>query len=730
MHALSSRYNLRKGEFPSLPWPPEVAAAWWGRSPFATPQENAVESVSPNLLTASKPTGHNTAQDTSILDGLRVNREVPLSPLFVRDLAGRTVYLGPGPELKSLDEWSAYLPQPNEAGQIDGAALNPFVPFCTFPRFSACPSRMSGLNWVEQVFLTHTRCLEESFGHFVALSGSTEDDENLAIRYEGPNLYPYKLRLDTFYIDGYKLPQTNMLYARTLADGANPASARNAGQELLEKWRTREPGQDYPTWLAANVTAHESERLYNLGCTLIPTFDACNGYAVISADFEVTDYWPGRAVGGLHDVVEERTSNAPYGTILQVLSPGFITANHVHMAQVVISNGEGYVSPHSSNPAPLLPNLHLPHQRTVAQWGATWLPTHPQHFEAPAIWGFDPANSGRFLQLSGPLWDPLHYTYASTPIVLECLNQATSWPVMVPEEMTNRCYPIVAPTHFDTLHSPIFQQRLSNGGHLLSSLTAVPTTGPTANIGYHPLPAEFEFELDPFWFPQLHPLNREHGECPAEFMPQLAPVITPAVSVGLYVSSVVAPQAPWLSSPENMAEPSTNPIENYPQLSRYLLAELPLEDVLRIAPTPFLGNADDYLSRNVPTWWRSEEGEQLDTPATLATLGLTPAVTEALWQQRLFGADLLRLRHLVYQTQLPLYVLTWWSGGTMAQLEELYVSTQPELAQEINADQTNPALTVAEQAEQRALAERQAKLDAIRMPGGIAPTMAEETADS
>ena len=209
-----------------------------------------------------------------------------------------------------------------------------------------------------------------SMGFNGQLSGADEDDPLISVSYLGANLYPYKLRLDTFYIDGYKLPQTQMLYARGMADGVSPAHGRKLGTKFLQEWQQRPPEMDYEAWMESLGDTRLNE-LFEAGCTVIPTFEACSGYHVVSPEFEQEDFWPGRAVPGLHEVMEIRADSSPFGTILEVLEPGFVTADIVHKAKVIISDGSGYVSPNASDPNPLVPNHNLPHTRTVAEWRAT-----------------------------------------------------------------------------------------------------------------------------------------------------------------------------------------------------------------------------------------------------------------------------------------------------------------------------------------------------------------------
>lgn len=666
INAFANRYDMTLGEGPAMVVAPDMAEAWYGRDPF---ESVAIEGLSDNLKIAEDGTtdGHNTLRDSTFTDSMRVDKQVPLSPLFVKDLAGRIIYIGFGPERKTNADWVKYMTD------AKGDDVNPFVPLCAFPLFCRDVQGMEGRELLESVFLTKFRCLEMSMGFNGKLSGQEEDDPLVNASYLGANLYPYKLRLDTFYIDGWKLPQTQMLFARGANDGVNPAAAVKLGEQLLQLWGERHDHVDYDEW-QDELGEAELERLYMNGCTLIPTFEACNGYHVVGPNFELEDYWPGRSVLGLHDVVEVRGDKSPPGTILEVIEPGYVTATTIRPAKVVISDGSGYVSPNAADPMPLVPNLNLPHQRVIDNWRATWLPTHPEHFEAPAIWGWE-LNVGRFMQMSGPLWDPLHYYYESVDKVLAAFEAqpltADKPLVSVPEDMEHRFYPIVAMTGFDTFSNREYERRADKGVLPESCLKRVPKDDYAAGLGYHPLPAEFEFELDPFWFPEMHPLNRDQGVMPADVVDRIVPIIQPRVTVSVYVPTVEVPDyAEWFTDETKLFTPVEDPLLNYPQLTRYLVPDMSMEEIVHVCPVPFLGDAADKLKLPAPNWWLDEDGNQFDGP--LALDELVPAIYDVLWDVRQKGVALVQFRHMLYQTNLPLYMLGWWYGWDIEQLQKSY----------------------------------------------------------
>lgn len=663
---------MERGESPRILIAEGVAEEWYGRDPFVDEQ---IEGISSNLLMSPLGTtdGHNLMRDGTFAISMPVDKWVPLSPLFVKDLTGRAVYVGFGPDRKGNSEWAQYRPLMNDDGEIAEEDYNPFVPLCVFPRFCRDVSVMEGQELLDRTFLTKFRSLEMSMGFNGMLSGADPEDPLVCATYLGANLYPYKLRLDTFYVDGWKLPQTQMVYARGEHEGVNAISAIKLGEQFMAHWQGRSAGIRYEDWLDG-IGDEGVAQLYRGGCTVIPTFDACNGYHVVGPNFELEDYWPGRAVLGLHDVVEQRADKAPQGTILEVIEPGFVTCTKVRPAKVIVSDGSGYVSPNAADPEPLLPNLHLPHTRVIASWGATWVPTHPEHFEVPALWGWE-LNTGRFLQLGGPLWDPLHYFYESVDEVLgafEANPVSDDNPlVLVPEHMEHRFYPVIPMAGFDTFSRSEYLRRNEKGVGIQSCIKRVSMESFAAGLGYHPLPAEFEFELDTFWFPEFHPLNREHGDTPEDVL--LMPVIRPTVTMAVFVPSVDVPEeAEWFRDETRLFTPVDDPVANYPELSRYLFNDLDIDSVVSLCPVPYLNDPGDKLPLPAPGWWLDDDNEQMDGP--LALQEILSNVHDPLWDMRQSGVELVQFRHLVYRTNLPLYMMAWWNGWDVNDLQEGFMA--------------------------------------------------------
>ncbi len=436
--------------------------------------------------------------------------EYPLAPVFVRDLCGRPVHTGLMP-----------LPAP--------PTVPLFPPGCRhLPASHPLSSQLERLVW-----MTARRLECAPVCGSAALAG--EPDTRLRAMVAQPQTYPYKLRPDTFYADGWRLPVVPRVYAVP----APPVQAQAAADELLARWQARPTGQDYETFYDANNGDAWFEELFEKGCTVIPTLEAYNGRYHVGDDYVATAVDPGRAVAGLHEIIEHSDSDTPAGTILDVRTPGWVTSTGVHPAQVVVSNGSGWQAP--SVPLPPLPNRRLPHPRVGGAWGAVWLPTHPGHFAEPALYDWN--MTGHFVQVSGPLWDPLHYIYTST----EALTRAFRRPhpqvpgaYVLPPSLKLRFHPLAPQTWYDTLNERTAQQRQTDPAHPLygSTIDTLPLGRQVAPAGYHPLPWALEYELDPAHFPSLHPAHLE-APCPPDLEPRLMPpaqLADPAAYLGYHVA--------------------------------------------------------------------------------------------------------------------------------------------------------------------------------------------------
>lgn len=634
LQATAAHWRLQQGEHPanaaddtlfSLPAFPE-------RAFFDTCDQQSLPFVATTC-------GHNTMQDESYAAAVGVDAQVPISPLFVRDLAGRVIYTGYGKPAKPLQDWEQ----------------NRHV---TFPRHCQdVTASVPGAEFIENVFFTRFRCLDISMT--ASFDAAGVDQNPVPAWYMNPHFYPYKLRPDTFYQDGWRLPQTEMVFARTVEE----ERVREAVQAFATAWEKRPEGQDYEAFYEAQSGDTWFEQLFLQGCTVIPTLEAANGFNKVGADFELQDFWPGRAVAGLHEVAKHIPNNAPAGTILQVIQPGYVTTRHIKPALVVVSDGSGYQTPHAHTPMPMIPDVRLPHPRTTSAWGATWLPTHPAHFETPALWGWE-EKSGHFSQLSGPVWDPVHYFYQSTPkIIRACQHKLPENHHFsaVPVEMKRRFYPIVPMKTYDTFSQPTKQRRQEAGIALASVIDAVPV-GQVCGVGYHPLPAVCEYELDPAWLPELHPQHRVNAAVPQEFETRLAAPIQSAVGAEQAWSTVALFQAtPWLEQVHR--DESMGWQKDYPQLQRYLSSGVP-QDLADWLPLWLADVSDSTLLVNVKRLMGGESGRR-------ALDNLQSGLADAVYQWREQNLAKRRLRHRLWQRYGGRYVALWLKGQALGQEKEM-----------------------------------------------------------
>ena len=539
-----------------------LASAYWdavyGEHPSLVKNENAYysfppvvdEEVEDHIFQHDLPLipcvdGHNVMTETTVSGHLDIDIKFCLSPNFVRDIAGRIIYIGYGPERKDANQWR----------------LNRHV---SFPRnCRPVTENIEGHELIENVLFTRFRCLEssthyENLNHVVKLS------------YPAANLYPYKIRLDSFYQDGWRLPQTEMLYVNMYA---NATKANKYGHDILAIWdQMQNDGFTYADFYEKLQNSGALEKMFVEGCTLIPTTEAHNGYYDIADDFSILHRRAGRAVEGLHDIMDYKTSLEPRGTILEVIEPGYMTPDSIRLAKVIVSDGERYDIEHKAKGTPLYPDLKLPHTQCCAQWGTTWIPTQPHHFSAPAIWSWG-NQTGHFLQMSGPLWDPLHYYYSCTDTIIQAFKnnmlEDSRTLAYIPKEMKKRFYPVVPMRGFDTLSFTAKQKVTENETRPNTGLVRIQDREPHCNIGYHPLPVNFEYALGYWAFPELMPQVRVKTTPSAHL--KLAPVITATTRVQTYRNNAQdINEFERLSMASMTKEATGNPLEDYPQLHRYL----------------------------------------------------------------------------------------------------------------------------------------------------------------
>ncbi|MBI1308517.1 MAG: hypothetical protein GC129_01485 [Proteobacteria bacterium] len=633
LRVLAGCWDLRRGDHPHLARHLTELA---NQKPFPGLEEwqSLAQLDLPLTLTAH---GHHILQDATYLHAANPAQldEWPLAPVFVRDLAGRVIHTGLLP-----------LPTP---------PATPIFPAGCEDITIATP----GAELVENAIFTTYRRAEIAPAAGVQLAG-----QSLQLRavYPQPVQTPYKLRPDTFYQDGWRLPQTTRLFAKQV----DATLAQKSAQSFTARWHKRPKNQPYEEFYESNGGAAWYEELFLQGVTIIPTLEAYNGIYQVGEDYRILGVEAGRAVSGLHQVVNQQDSPEPAGTILDVVQPGYVTTAQVFPAQVVVSNGAAY-NP-AQAPQPMLPNLSLPHPRVAAVWGAVWLPTHPAHFVEPALWDWDAG--GHFVQISGPLWDPVHYTYAST----QSLVRAARHPVAdnpfvftLPEAMKQRFYPAIAQNWYDTINERTGQERSKDYTHPLygSALDSLPLGQTVATLGYHPLPAGLEYELDPAVFPNLHPHNRV-GACPAALQSRLVPLAKLAMEES--------------------------------QLSRHhVVVGEPLREALRIASqapvqrgAPSGAEGDVALQANAmaaPAWLPEINASQLFINVKrlfanrLYRQNLqqrSPTLSSALFRFREAGLAWRRLRYRLFVKYPAIWVQAWAQGVDLSTAEGLLAQITPE----------------------------------------------------
>jgi|GEM_PF-2395828 len=471
--------NAQKGETPDL-LTPELQSL----PAFNTPK-NYTTAHNNGLPQTPCTHGHNT--QTTLWRNTYVT-----SPLFVRDISGRTIHINAA----------------TTAPTTDGL----FPQFCT----EVTPN-IQGANFIETTFMANFIPLEFSAPN--AYHNHHQQQEFYPRTYQNPQHYPYKLRLDSFYQDGWRLPQTERLYVKP-----HPiAAAEKAAMQFLQHWQNRPTDQSYTEFVEKNDGETWFEQLFNQGVSIIPTLEAHNGYNIIGTNYTLTDFHAGRATQALHHITEQQQSNAPKGTILSVISPGLAYGTTVIKAKVIVSDGSGYTT-FKTAPIPQRPNLTLPHPKLIPEaWQNYWLPTHPAHFAPPALFDW-PTTKGQttFKQTRGPVWEPLHYVYQSTAKILRAFRTPlTENPNLapLPEDMLLQFHPIVALNTYDTFNEATQQERQNTGAHPITSIDRIPHARAT-NIGYHPLPENF----------LLHPPNTATTPCPKNLKPLIIPTITPTVT--------------------------------------------------------------------------------------------------------------------------------------------------------------------------------------------------------
>ena len=644
IEALEPIWDLSQGWHPDIDGDPSFYDAALRRPLQAKKVPNIPSLIS--LCPEGAVTGHVRVKDGGTISLTQPDRAAPILPLFVRDLAGRVIYIGT-----------------TKHRQNSALVSNPHL----MPQGSAVFEEGSrGYDLLERVFACPFRFLEMSDKPRGSVSG--QEDMAAVVSYFAPNLYPYKLRMDTFYQDGWRLPQTERLFVQPVNERI---TAERASAALKKLWREKPDDMDYETFLEKNEESILSS--FANGCTLIPTLEAFNGINKVDDNFEQTGFWPGRAVTGLHEIVAQEESDAPHGTILKVLELGYVTAQEVQPARVIVSDGRNYQAGETdrytkSRPRKMYPDLRLPHQRLSAKWGACWIPRHPADFEDPIIWDWEEASSGRFVQTKGPVWDPLHYYYGCVPKVIEAFQKNRVRKninlVKVPDEMLRRFYPVIDCVGFDSFDLPKKRHLQHMASLLPTSIYHENDTDALCPVGYHPLPISYEYELDNWWFPDLAPKYRISDEVPLNVESHLVKVVRPDISSDKFIASVKrdGQEAPWMTDPLIMSTPRQEPLENYPYLMRYL--------------QPNNVQHDDVVSMVLPYLEATPEGLPLHafTNDKIRSIESNwPGLYQVYLSYAQKAAQIVALRHKIFQEQFGEYLYGLWE---MVPIDDYFESTE------------------------------------------------------
>ena len=532
--------------------------------------------------------GHMIVEDYTNSGAIGANRDIPVMPNYVRDLAGRVICI------------AECFPVQKEASRSK-----------RFPEGSFVVDESIDKNeLIENVFFSNFRTLDMSKEQRDYYQG---DNLTTHSAYESANLHPYKLRLDTFYQDGWKVPQTEMLYVKKQEDGS---LVQSLIEDLESKWETYEDKLNYEGFYESIGGEEYFEDLFNQGVTLIPTLEAYNANPVVDREFNLVDFHAGKFVAEFHEVHSYVDSELPSGTIVNVVEPGYCTHYRAKKAKVVVSNGSQFMSVHE-DPDPLYPDLRLPHQRCSSKWGDVFIPTHPKHFETSAIWGWD-IKTGLFVQEKGPIWDPLHYYYESVDIIIKSydgeVKDENYWLIDVPSNMKRRFYPVVPFEGFDILDLSEREDREEHRVRPLTMCKRYTESVFSANIGYHAMPPEFEYELDSWFSPESSPVKRVVVDVPLNIRNKLADPILCNVPAKLYMSRQVENSNgnPYWVNDITLLNDSTGEFKkDYPYLSRYY------DNLTSKAKVASMSNVYVYITDIDLNMLRTEYVSSLSLPASI-----------------------------------------------------------------------------------------------------------------
>lgn len=605
--------------------------------------ENILESnfvVSP----AGDISGHMMVKDCTISRFCGCDSHVPIMPNYVRDLAGRIICIA---ECFPIQKESYY------TGRFP---TNSFV----------IDENYEGFDLLENIFFSSFRTLDPVL--------KSENSEFMEYVYPKSNLHPYKLRVDTFYQDGWRIPQTELLYVKINEDKQELETALN---EFLSKWELAHSHKKGYEEFYEEVGGEEYfEELFQKGVTLIPTLEGYNATCIVDKNFNLVDFNQGKIVPNFHEIIGYKDSNQPAGTIIEVIEPGYITEFNVKKAKVFVSNGNSYVSENKMDPDPVFPNLKLPHQRTSEKWGNVYIPTHPKHFEKPAIWGWDP-KTGAFIQEKGPIWDPLHYYYKSVDKIIDSFQDEpfadNLWFYEVPNEMKLKFYPVVPFAGFDIFD---IDEKIDRSKYISRPFTVckrVELDVFCAEIGYHPMPVEYEYEFDPWFSPELSPVNRVYTEVPLNIRDRLIGVIKPSISVKEYqeIQNKNSKGNPTILTEDLLLRNSQGDLKkDFPYLDRYTENIVSEKLVSRLMIPLFYSEIIDIEQD------RAEYISELDISAQLDEI--IPDMNLAYYEFKDISFVMLQNRYRLYNKHKENYIMSYWNSLKAEEMEVLDMNDSSE----------------------------------------------------
>ncbi|MCP4356197.1 MAG: nucleotide exchange factor GrpE [Proteobacteria bacterium] len=587
-------------------------------------------------------TGHMMVKDNTLSFVNDVNNTIPVMPNYVRDLAGRTVCIA---------ECFPVQRDPSVTGRFP---VNSFL----------IDQNFEGSDLIENVFFSHFRTLDPTIEPF-----GSPNQEPIFYNYSDANLYPYKLRVDSFYQDGWRLPQTEMLYT-------NPSLGKEdleqAVADLSSKWELTTDQGDYESFYEGAGGEDYFDSLFHRGVTLIPTLEAYNTNNIVDRDFNLVDFIGGKVVPELHEIVSYVDNKEPQGTIVKVIEPGYMTEYNLKKAKVVVSNGKDYVSPNNEDPDPLYPDLRLPHPRTSAKWGSVHIPTHPKHFETPAIWGWD-SKTGLFMQEKGPIWDPLHYYYESVDKVIyyyqDKVMEDNYWFYSVPEEMKLKFYPVVPFSGFDIFDAAEKKDRVDYMCRPYTICKRHKEDIFSAGMCYHVMPVEFEYEIDSWLMPELAPVNRAVQEVPLNIRDRLIKVIQSNIAVDYYLkiqNENSQNNTDVVNNEKRLKNSQGNAKKDYPSLLRYYDSITSINRVGELMTLFFIKSDElDYVET------RMDYMSQINLPDNIDDFILDLTLANYEFKDRSFV--MLQNRHNLYYKYYNEYLMSSWNcrkAGEMLYLVE------------------------------------------------------------